>query len=125
MEKCFRRNKKFRLTFNLQRIDKKSSFGFLLMALLLNLNASRRSYLVHLNLAEYFIVPYIQPRTFNIERITIFVFSFCIGFVTQLNDPSLGVLKNHYITKRIGELLIGNSRFVIYNLLNQLLYRTV
>ena len=125
MEKCFRRNKKFRLTFNLQRIDKKSSFGFLLMALLLNLNASRRSYLVHLNLAEYIIVPYIQPRTFNIERITIFVFSFCIGFVTQLNDPSLGVLKNHYITKRIGELLIGNSRFVIYNLLNQLLYWTV
>ena len=95
------------------------------MALLLNLNASRRSYLVHLNLAEYIIVPYIQPRTFNIERITIFVFSFCIGFVTQLNDPSLGVLKNHYITKRIGELLIGNSRFVIYNLLNQLLYWTV
>ena len=125
MEKCFRRNKKFRLTFNLQRIDKKSSFGFLLMALLLNLNASRRSYLIHLNLAEYIIVPYIQPRTFNIERITIFVFSFCIGFVTQLNDPSLGVLKNHYITKRIGELLIGNSRFVIYNLLNQLLYWTV
>ena len=125
MEKCFRRNKKFRLTFNLQRIDKKSSFGFLLMALLLNLNASRRSYLVHLNLAEYIIVPYIQPRTFNIERITVFVFSFCIGFVTQLNDPSLGVLKNHYITKRIGELLIGNSRFVIYNLLNQLLYWTV
>ena len=125
MEKCFRRNKKFRLTFNLQRIDKKSSFGFVLMALLLNLNASRRSYLVHLNLAEYIIVPYIQPRTFNIERITVFVFSFCIGFVTQLNDPSLGVLKNHYITKRIGELLIGNSRFVIYNLLNQLLYWTV
>ena len=125
MEKCSRRNKKFRLTFNLQRIDKKSSFGFLLMALLLNLNASRRSYLIHLNLAEYIIVPYIQPRTFNIERITIFVFSFCIGFVTQLNDPSLGVLKNHYITKRIGELLIGNLRFVIYNLLNQLLYWTV
>ena len=66
-----------------------------------------------------------QPRTFNIERITIFIFSFCIGLVTQLNGPALGVLKHHYITKRIRELLIGNSRFLIHNLLNQLLYYAV
>ena len=56
---------------------------------------------------------------------TIFIFSFYIGLVTQLNGPALGVLKNHYITKRIRELLIGSSRFLIYNLLNQLLYCTV
>ena len=51
--------------------------------------------------------------TFKIEMITIFIFSFCIGLVTQLNGPALGVLKHHYITKRIRELLIGNSRFLI------------
>ena len=66
----------------------------------------------------------ILPRTFKIERITIFILSFCIGLVTQLNDPALGVLKHYYITKRIRALLIGNSRFLIYNLLNQLLYCT-
>ena len=68
---------------------------------------------------------YIRPRTFEIDRITIFIFSFCIGLVTQFNGPALGVLKHHYITKRIRELLIDNSRFLIYNLLNQLLYYTV
>ena len=62
---------------------------------------------------------------FKIERITIFVFSFFIGLVTQLTNPALGVLKHHYIIKRIRELLIGDSRFLIYNLLNQLLYYTV
>ena len=66
-----------------------------------------------------------MPRTFNIERITISILSFCIGLVTQVNGPALGVLKHHHITKRIRELLIGNSRFLIYNLLNQLLYYTV
>ena len=66
----------------------------------------------------------LKSRTFKIERITIFIFSFCIRLVTQINDPALGVLKNHYITKRIRELLIANSRFLIYNLLNQLLYYT-
>ena len=65
------------------------------------------------------------PRTFKIDRITIFIFSFCRGLVTQLNDSALGVLKHHYITERIRELLIGNSRFLIYNLLNQSLYYTV
>ena len=65
------------------------------------------------------------PRTFKIEMITIFIFSFCVGLVTQLNGAALGVLKHHYITKRIREVLIGNSRFLIYNLLNQLLYYTV
>ena len=29
------------------------------------------------------------------------------------------VLKHHYIAKRIRELLIGNSRFLIHNSLNQ------
>ena len=62
---------------------------------------------------------------FKIERITIFIFSFCIGLVTQLNGPALGVSKHHDITKIIRELLIGNSRFLIYNFLNQLLYYTV
>ena len=61
-------------------------------------------------------------KTFKIERITIFIFPFCIGLATQLNDPALGVLKHHYITKRIRELLIGNSRFLIYNLLSQLYF---
>ena len=53
-----------------------------------------------------------------IRRTTIFIFSFCIELVTQLNGSALGVLKHHYITKRIPELLIGNSRFLIYNSLN-------
>ena len=58
------------------------------------------------------------------ERITIFIFFFCIGLITQLNGPALGVLKHHYITKRIRETLIARSRFLIFNLLNQLLYYT-
>ena len=60
-----------------------------------------------------------------IRRITIFIFSFCIGLVTQLNGSALGVLKHYYITKRIRELLIGNWRSLIYNSLNQLLYYTI
>ena len=64
-------------------------------------------------------------RTFKIERTTIFIFYFCVELVTQLNGPVLGVLKHYYITKRIRELLICNSRFLIHNLLNQLLYYTV
>ena len=58
------------------------------------------------------------------ERTTIFIFSFCIGLATQLTGSALGVLKHHYITKVIPELLIGNLRFLIYNSLNQLLYYT-
>ena len=65
------------------------------------------------------------PRMFNIKRITILIFSFCMRLVTQLNGPALGVLKHHNITKGIRELLIRNSRFLIYNLLNQLFYYTV
>ena len=34
------------------------------------------------------------------------IISFCIGLVTQLNGPALGVLKHHYITKRIREVLM-------------------
>ena len=60
----------------------------------------------------------------NIERATIFIFSFCIGLVTQLNSSALGELKHHYITQKIRELLIGNSKFLIYNPLNQSLYYT-
>ena len=60
-----------------------------------------------------------------IRRTTVFIFSFCIGLVTQLNGSALGALKHHYITKRIREPLIGNSRFLIYNSLNQLLYYTI
>ena len=60
-----------------------------------------------------------------IRRTTIFIFSFCIGLVTQLNGSALGVLKHRYITKRICELLIGKSRFLIYNSLKQLLYYTI
>ena len=67
----------------------------------------------------------VMPRTFKIERITIFIFSFCIGLVTKLNGSALGVLKDHYVTNRIRELSIVNSRFLIYNLLKQLLYYTV
>ena len=67
----------------------------------------------------------LSTRTFKVERITVFIFSFCIGLVTQLNGPALGVLKHYYITKRIREFLIGNSRLLIYNLLNQLVYYTV
>ena len=66
----------------------------------------------------------LSPKTFNIERTTIFVFSFCIGLQTQLTGSASGVLKHHYITKRIHELAAGNSRFLIHNSLNQLLYHT-
>ena len=49
-----------RLTFNLQKSIKKGPFGFLLMALLLNLNISHRLYLLCLNLAEYIVVPHVE-----------------------------------------------------------------
>ena len=49
------------------------------------------------------------------------MFCFFIRFVTQLNRTALGVLRHHYLTKRICELLIGNSRFLIHNSLNQLM----
>ena len=61
----------------------------------------------------------------HIRRTTIFIFFFCIGLATQVNGSALGVLKHHYIIKRIRELLIGNSRFLIYNSLNQLLNYTI
>ena len=38
-----------------------------------------------------------KPRTFKIERITIFIFSFCIGLVTQLNGLALGVLPKEFV----------------------------
>ena len=43
------------------------------------------------------------------RKTTIVILSFCIGLVTQLNGSASGVLKHHYITKTIRELLIGNS----------------
>ena len=79
-------------------------------------NHNKINYLIHL---------FILPWTFNTERTTIFIFSFCIGFATKFNDSALGVLKHHYITKGIRELLIGSSRFLI-NVLNHLLcYRDI
>ena len=82
-------------------------------------------------LLKYFIPQFLRDQKGIIDeeryirRTTIFIFSFRIGFVTQFNGSALGVLKHHYITKRIRELLIGNSRFLIYNSLNQLLYYTI
>ena len=58
-----------------------------------------------------------------IRRTNIFIFSFCIGFVTQLNGSALGVLKHHYITKRIRELLIGNST-LLYGIKESCLFAT-
>ena len=79
----------------------------------------------NISLLVTFIQGFVTPRTFKIERITIFIFFFCIGLGMQLNSPALGVLNHHYIAKRIREFLIDNSRSLIYNLLNQLLYHTV
>ena len=58
------------------------------------------------------------------KRLLLSFSPFDVGFVTQLNGSALGVLKHHYITKRIREILIGNSRLLLYNLLNKLLYYT-
>ena len=69
------------------------------------------------NYSIYFLKNYL-------EITTVFIFSFCIRLVTQLNDSVLGVLKHNYITKKIRELLTFNSRFLIHNSLNQLLYYT-
>ena len=63
-----------------------------------------------------------RPRMFTIERATILIFSICIGLVTQPNGSALGVLKHHYIDKRIRESFIDNSNSLIHNSLNQLLY---
>ena len=69
-------------------------------------------------------VPWSEQRRY-IRRTTIFIFSLCVVLVTQLNGSALGVLKHHYINKRMRELLIGNSRFLIYNSLNKLLYYVI
>ena len=55
--------------------------------------------------------------TFSFKKATIFLFFFCLGFTALLNDLALEILKQHYITKRIRKFLIGNSRFLIQNLL--------
>ena len=73
-------------------------------------------------LSRYLKNVYVLNQGCYIRRTTIFIFSLCTGLVTKLNGSALGVLKHHYITKRIREFLIGNSRFLIYNSLNQLLY---
>ena len=62
-----------------------------------------------------------SPYTFDLALPA----AFAMYFVTQLNGLAFRVLKHHYITKRLRELLIANSRFLIYNLLNQLLYYTI
>ena len=56
--------------------------------------------------------------TFSFKKTTIFLFFFCLGFAALLNDSALQILKQHYITKTIREFLIGNSRFLIQNMLN-------
>ena len=48
-----------------------------------------------------------------------FIFSFCIRLVTRFSDSVLGILQHYYITTRIRECLICNSRFLIQNLLIQ------
>ena len=60
----------------------------------------------------------VLTRSFHIEKTTIFVFFFWYRIVTQLNQSALGILKHNYITKRTREMLIGNSRILIQNLLN-------
>ena len=67
------------------------------------------------------ILKLILARKCNIERTTNFISSFRAELMTQVNGLTLGVLKQHYITKRIRELLIGNSRLLVYSSLNQLL----
>ena len=57
-----------------------------------------------LNNSEYFQNIVVCNQGCYIRKKTIFIFSFCIGLVTQLNGSALGVLKHHYITKRIHEL---------------------
>ena len=64
---------------------------------------------------------HITPRNFDIERTAVFIFSFRKGPVTKLNDSAFKVLKNRCINKRIRGLLVGTFRFLIQNLLNQLL----
>ena len=59
-------------------------------------------------------IEYVWAKMFNIDRTTIFIFSFHRELVIQLNGSALAVLK-HYITQRIREFLIDNSS-------NQLLY---
>ena len=59
----------------------------------------------------------LSPKTLNIESKAIFIFSFCIGLVTQLNGSVLGVLKDNYVIKRTRKLAFGNSGFLIQNLL--------
>ena len=44
-----------------------------------------------------------------------FIFSFCLCLVTQLNGSDLGVLNHHYTTKKYREPLVGNSTFLIHN----------
>ena len=78
---------------------------------------------------NFFLIKQVHKFWLNQERYlrrtTIFIFSLCIRLVTQFNGSALGVLKRHYITKISRELLIDNSRFLIYNSLNQLLYYTI
>ena len=71
-------------------------------------NCEKSSYKLKINMK-------LEPRTFNIERTTIFILPFSRGLVIQLNGSAMGVLKHHYITKRIRKRLIGNSRFLTHN----------
>ena len=53
------------------------------MALLLNLNTTRRSYLVYLNLAEYIVVPYVQQISEYINNINnaIYIYTYIYIYI--------------------------------------------
>ena len=50
------------------------------MALLLNLNTSRRLYLVYLHLVEYIVVPYVQRSQGIINAIYIYIYIYIYIF---------------------------------------------
>ena len=64
-------------------------------------------WILYFNIVRKFCKLLVLTRTFEILKTTIFIFSFCIGFVTELRDLALGVLKHHYSIKRICETLIN------------------
>ena len=69
---------------------------------------------------------FVLSRTFDFERTNIFIFSYSIWLVTQLNDLASEILKYHYNTRRIFEFMIGNLRFLTQSFLSQLfLYKNI
>ena len=66
---------------------------------------------------------YNQRRLILVGQLSLFS-SFCIGFETELNDLALKVLKYSTLQKEFVRLLTGNLRFLIQNVLNELLCYT-